>query len=79
MQLAMSGSVPDLKEVNCRMSGQPYFAVFSTNGTLLDFKMLKICPHSAIFSLRFFKFDSLQAAPGMLKSAIADLAKCTPR
>ncbi|MEO8767514.1 MAG: hypothetical protein ABI363_04125, partial [Nitrosospira sp.] len=57
---AKASSLPDLKETGCKSVRLAYISpLFRPIEQLLAFKIVKIYPHSAAFSLRFFKFDRL--------------------
>ncbi len=54
------GSLPDLKEIDCKSVWLVYISpLFRPIEQLLVFKIVKIYPHPAAFSLRFFKSGRL--------------------
>ncbi|ARO87546.1 hypothetical protein EBAPG3_007050 [Nitrosospira lacus] len=58
----MLGSLLDLKEIGCKSVWPVHILpLFRSIEHLLAFRMGKICPRPATFSLRFFKSDRLLA------------------
>jgi hypothetical protein len=58
----MTSSLPDLKEIGCKSIWLVYISpLFRPIEQPLAFKIVKIYPHPAAFSLRFFKSGRLLA------------------